>query len=125
MNNCSCDAETPEFFHKAVNKARKEKVCCECKRNITKGEIYERVCGKWNGDVEVYNTCFHCYSLRELVKDSIPCFCSSFGDSRSDAREMLVEYSKEIPGFFFKGARLIVQANKIRDKQRNECKTNK
>jgi hypothetical protein len=49
--DCSCDYEQPEFFVREKHKARLQHCCSECRRTISPGEEYERVRGKWDGDV--------------------------------------------------------------------------
>ena len=60
--------ETPEFFVKQTPTARKAHRCGECGRTIRPGEIYERVRGKWNGDVGTEKTCAHCVAARAWLE---------------------------------------------------------
>jgi hypothetical protein len=40
--------------------ARKDHVCYECGRTISKKEKYQYTFGVWGGDVNTYKTCEHC-----------------------------------------------------------------
>jgi hypothetical protein len=63
------DGSSPEFFHQENPTARKSHECDECRRVIQPGEEYERVCGKWDGEVDTFKTCAHCVEARRwLVK---------------------------------------------------------
>jgi len=57
--------EGPEFYEAIEVKARKPHVCGECHRAIPKGTIYERVTGKWEGDVKTIKTCLDCMNIRD------------------------------------------------------------
>ena len=59
------DGSIPEFFHSNIRKARKEHKCYECSKTISKGEIYEHVFGKWEGDICVFKTCSICKRIRD------------------------------------------------------------
>ena len=59
------DGEYSEFHHTERPKARKSHICCECKREIFKGEFYEKVFGKFDGEVYREKTCSMCSEIRE------------------------------------------------------------
>ena len=67
---CSCEidvdigGDSPDFFNSNIVKAKKTHKCTECKREIPKGEEYEKVSGKWGGGIDVFKTCKDCLSLR-------------------------------------------------------------
>lgn len=65
---CGFDSYTddcgPEFHDETTPKARKPHTCCECRRTIAPGEVYERVVGKWYGTMQVYKTCAECAEIR-------------------------------------------------------------
>jgi hypothetical protein len=64
--DCSVDVdEMPEFFLTDIVKARKEHKCCECDAKISVGEKYERVKGKWSGEIFTFKTCLICKRIRE------------------------------------------------------------
>lgn len=58
------------FFDEKVLLARKEHRCCECGDIINKGDKYEKVVGKWEGDFIEYKTCLVCKEIRDRI------FCS-------------------------------------------------
>lgn len=120
MSDCYCDFDGPSFFSETHPKARKTHKCYECGRRIEAGETYSRVWGIWDGRMDTHGTCRQCCALRDYVKSNVPCFCWAYGSLRDDAMETLREYSSELPGMWFGGARLYVRANKIRRAQRTE-----
>jgi hypothetical protein len=74
---CNCgDYEPPEFFRENKVKARKPHRCCECLRTIERGETYQKVCGKWDGSFDTYETCLGCLDLAR----SVGVTCWGFGD---------------------------------------------
>lgn len=115
MTACYCDGDPPSVISIVSRKARKPHSCCECGRTIHAGENYEHVWGIWESKPDTFNTCHLCTDLRELVVAHVPCFCWDYGDMRQEALDMLREYGPELPGLFFSGARLYVQANKLRE----------
>lgn len=56
--------EYPEAIIRALPRARKPHRCCECRREIAKGETYERTSGIWGGEPHRYKTCIPCADLR-------------------------------------------------------------
>jgi len=69
MSGCACvyptEADGPEFSNIRYRKARKEHKCCECEKVIEKGERYEIIAGKWDGDVSTFKTCLDCAAIRD------------------------------------------------------------
>ena len=112
--NCYCDGDRPSVVRVSTHNARKPHRCCECGRTIQPGERYENVWGIWSGSQDTFKTCHVCISLREYVTEHVPCFCWNYANMRAEAIETLREYSGELPGLFFGGARLYVQANRLR-----------
>jgi len=47
--------------------AKKEHQCGECWRTIGKGETYERLAGKWEGDFWDMKSCTHCSAFRKII----------------------------------------------------------
>jgi hypothetical protein len=68
MINCDCSIDIdsyPDFFVSKIMKARKSHKCCECKQEIKQGEKYEKVTGKWDGEISTVKTCYICTLIRE------------------------------------------------------------
>ena len=57
--------EEPEFYVVRKPRASKSYRCCECHNEITKGEQYEYVFGRWGGSVGHYRTCLICAGIRD------------------------------------------------------------
>jgi len=84
------DGERPEFAHTTRPRARKEYHCCECSRNIKPGEVYERVAGKWDGEVSTVRTCIVCTNVRvSLFKGAF-----TYGNMWEAIREEFREYGE-------------------------------
>ena len=47
-----------------IVRARAVHVCCECRREIQKGDRFESVAGKWDGEFYVFKTCLVCVEIR-------------------------------------------------------------
>lgn len=65
--SCECvysEGEPCEFANVKYVKARKNHICTECKREIVKGEEYELIKGKFEGDLFTDKTCNDCLSVR-------------------------------------------------------------
>ena len=50
--------------------ARKEHICCECRRKINRNERYERYKGVYDGEISEFKTCANCLSLRDAFFNS-------------------------------------------------------
>ena len=61
----SGDYESWEFCSYEKPKARKQHKCYECYRNISKGDVHEKISGKINGDFESYRICLDCVNIRD------------------------------------------------------------
>ena len=64
---CSCSydsSESPEVIDTSYPKARKEHKCCECGSTIAPGDVYERVWGVWESEMETFKTCIPCSRIR-------------------------------------------------------------
>lgn len=61
-----CD-ELPQPYREAMCKARKEHKCCECRRIIQPGDMYQRAEGCWDGHFETFKTCVRCARLRDKL----------------------------------------------------------
>lgn len=75
-----------EFFDSAMVTARKSHKCMECGDTIANGDRYERVSGKWDGDVSTYKTCAACAEIRGVF------FCNgwTYGTLWNDFDEYFV-----------------------------------
>jgi len=60
---CGCD--TPIGFSAREVVARKAHQCCECRREIDRGERYQRSEGVWPDGAMSFKTCLRCAELRE------------------------------------------------------------
>lgn len=68
-----CDYESMLLLAEDEPMAMKIHRCCECGRNIEKGENYERAVGVSDGSISVFKTCLDCKSVREAF------FCDGWG----------------------------------------------
>lgn len=71
MSNCDVcigtyDYDGPEFWKRSAPKARKPHRCCECNREIQRGETYQLDTGRWDGDFNTYRTCAQCAEIRDV-----------------------------------------------------------
>lgn len=105
---CFCDYEMPEFCHEENRTARKDRTCTECRCAIEIGETYEHVRGKWDGELNTFDLCPRCVSLRDWVKSHVPCFCWAYGNIHDDAIEHAQHYAHEAPGLLFGAYRRLV-----------------
>lgn len=55
-----------DFYRVANPAARKPHKCLECGRQIGKGEVYQRVTGKWDGEISTFITCRQCAEIRNV-----------------------------------------------------------
>lgn len=87
--DCYCDYDPAEFYCRRTRKAQKTHRCEECSRPILLGEQYEHVVGKWVGSMSTFKTCRYCVSMRDFMRNSVPCFCWAHGSMRDDLRQAL------------------------------------
>ncbi len=52
----------PEYFDIEMRVSRKNRVCYECKCKISRGDVYHRHFGKWDGEFDSFHLCDHCHS---------------------------------------------------------------
>jgi hypothetical protein len=70
MSDCRCsigsegDGEYPEFSDVRHVKARKTHQCCECGKDIQRGETYQYWVGKFDGEMGYEKTCLICAEIR-------------------------------------------------------------
>jgi hypothetical protein len=68
MSDCGvcltgCEDADTDFVHSKVSVARKLHVCCECGKEIIKGDKYERSSGRTDGDFWSFSTCLICAEI--------------------------------------------------------------
>ena len=105
MTDCYCDYDPPKFYVSTMPRARKEHTCDECGHKIQPKEIYERATGMWDGSPDTFVTCERCVTLRQWVKNSVPCFCWAHGNMIEDAEETIKDAwwraRDEVSGIWF------------------------
>lgn len=115
--SCACDYETPSVCSSQMRRARKPHRCDECRRTIEPGELYQRTWGVWDGEPDSFKACGICIQFRDYVLAHVPCFCWAYGNVIVDGLETLAWNAQHCPGLFFGGARLVVQARRMRAAQ--------
>ncbi len=60
-----CCDYTSEFSTSVMRRAAKPYRCCECRREIVRGETYEASAGKCEGDFWYEKTCAECAEIRK------------------------------------------------------------
>lgn len=118
IDYCDCNidySDRPEFYSEVVRKARKQYVCTECGGPISRGELYMRHAGKWDGQMAVYCECPACMELREWATISLPCFCAyEFGTLHDRVRAMVSDVRRIVPGFVFEWGRRMIRIERRR-----------
>ena len=59
------DGVVAAFYKFRIVKARKQHECVECRKPILVGQEYEKVTGKWDGDIDTVRTCSVCLEVRK------------------------------------------------------------
>lgn len=72
MSFCDC-GDMPEFSRRDVRTAAKPHTCCECRRTIGAGEVYEVAVGRWEGTMLTFKTCDDCLDLRQAYVEAGYC----------------------------------------------------
>ena len=84
---CFCEYDyTPSFFREAWHRSKKDHKCCECERQITPGQEYQRVSGVWEGRFLTFKSCERCADLREALAETL---CTTFGELKNEYLEYL------------------------------------
>lgn len=96
--SCYCDYEPAEFVHTSTHCARKQYQCIECGHLIQPGETYERVFGKWDGEVSTHITCEPCTDLRDSIAALGHCY--SYGG-------LLLDYESYLDNDFQKATEVM------------------
>lgn len=119
--SCYCDYESPEFYsERTISSARGQHKCSECGRQILKGEGYQSISGKWDGDFYTNKTCAHCLELKNYVKAHIPCFCWAFGELIETSIEEIRGYANVTPGLLFGAYRRLAGIKKAESESKRE-----
>ena len=66
------DEISPECMRTVKRKARKDHACCECRRTIKAGTVYQYVSGIWDGEPSSFKTCPRCVTLRAAMDEPAP-----------------------------------------------------
>ena len=61
---CYCDYEPWQWWDGRKPRARRAYYCCECGEKIHRGEVYEYVAAKFQGNFFTYKTCLPCSRIR-------------------------------------------------------------
>lgn len=61
------DEISPACMRTVKRKARKDHACCECRRTIKAGTVYEVVSGIWDHEPSSFKTCPRCVTLRAAM----------------------------------------------------------
>lgn len=109
---CELDYEQPDFIDKKTLASRKQHKCDECGAIVEKGDIYERVSGKWGGEIRVYKTCRHCVEIRDEFSER-PCFCTAYGSLEEEVCINLSDAAFS-PGEKFNYLRLILSHPEVK-----------
>lgn len=64
--------DMPSCFRTVIRTARKDHVCCECRKQIHKHHLYEYSSGIWSGKPDHFKTCMLCVQVRDLVYKMMP-----------------------------------------------------
>lgn len=73
--------DMPSAFASKNRKARKPHGCCECRREIKKGDVYRYSSGIWDGEARDFKQCLNCAEIMDAAarstdySDEGPCFC--------------------------------------------------
>jgi hypothetical protein len=63
---CALDdggGDSPDFYSEKLVTARKPHKCCECGKEIAKGEKHWLCRGKWDGEISVHRQCTICREI--------------------------------------------------------------
>jgi len=83
------DYGSNDFYEERIVKGRKDYFCCECNRDINKGDKHEYAVGKSEGSIHTHRTCLDCMNIRDAFNCDGGFLFGSLWDSLS-------EYSHEL-----------------------------
>jgi len=63
--------DMPSVYGLKIRKARKPHRCCECRREIERGEKYYYHHGVWNGKGASYHQCDQCGNLAQMIANEM------------------------------------------------------
>ena len=92
---CDCDYDQPTFFNCKTVKGRKDYRCCECLRDIAKGERHEYVSGLWDGHMDDFRTCSDCVQMRGDME--LDCWC--YGQLMEDVSQGDYDHIESVVAF--------------------------
>lgn len=90
------DIDAPKVCVTVMRTARKSHRCCECRREIARGQRYEFTSGIWDRRPDSFKTCEACLILREHVLAETDSMCWEFGRLLDDASESARESVSEL-----------------------------
>lgn len=88
----SDDYEHPDFCTTTNPVAKKQHYCSECQHPIYPGENYERVSGKWDGEVITFKICTFCQDLKNYTSE-ITEYEFGLGNLHEEMREAIYSTS--------------------------------
>lgn len=65
------DYDLPSVYTETYRRAAKPHRCCECYREIPKGQLYQHVKGCWEGEWLEFKTCERCDGQRHYLSRQI------------------------------------------------------
>jgi hypothetical protein len=112
----------PSFCNVIHRVARKQHTCTECRGHIKPLDVYERVSGCWDGEVQTFKTCLYCEQARDFYVEEIKgtwMHDPNEGDYRfTQVMQDLLDITSDIPtgdGKRFRAYRYVVEAKKRRE----------
>ena len=87
--------EMPDVYDEARKKARKNHKCCECKKEIKKGDSYIYIHGLWNDKWDSYHMCEECEEVKDYIYKK---YYSDYGSDGMPAIGEVHEWIKETEG---------------------------
>jgi len=99
---CDFDYLTPSLYAETLRVAVKAHRCHECYRQISIGERYQHVKGRWDGVFSTHKTCAHCVVAQQLLRTE----CG--GAEFSTLQEEMLEHAVQAVPWAGHAARLAV-----------------
>jgi len=89
--------EMPQIFNRYLRKARKQHLCCECRKPIKTGDTYWFARGLWDHRWGTYKVCVPCEKLRAQIHKECD-FASDEAIAFEHLSEAAGEYEYPMPG---------------------------